>query len=68
MASTMPEKDVFSAVRVIEVALIDTGRTIAVQLEKAGGERALILMSLAVCDDLLRQLQQGLPDPDADAG
>lgn len=48
--------------------LIDGGRTVAVQLEKADGDRVVVLLPLAVCDDLLHQLQEALGDSDAGAG
>lgn len=60
----MLENDVYAAVRIVSVSLIDTGRTVAVQLEKADGECAAILLSRAVCDELQRRLNAALDGND----
>lgn len=55
----MPDSDppyVFAAIRVINVETIDGGRTLAVRLQKADGEGAVVLLSLPLAQDLSSQL------------
>lgn len=47
---------VFAAVQVVSVEPIDGGRTLAVRLQKADGDEAVVLLSLPLAQDLRGQL------------
>lgn len=46
---------VFAATEVSGVEMIDGGRTLAIRLQKADGDGAVVLLSLRVAEDLNRQ-------------
>lgn len=51
---------IFAAIRVLSVEMIDTGRTAAVRLQQADGQETVVLLPIAVADDLQRQLHAAL--------
>ncbi|WP_264046841.1 hypothetical protein [Methylobacterium flocculans] len=56
--SDSSKPDVFAAIRVLGVELIDGGRTLAVRLEKATGTEAVLLLAQPVADELFRQMAE----------
>ncbi len=48
--------DAFAVGRVLNIELIDSGRTLGVRLEKADGTEAVLLLSQVVASDLHRQI------------
>ena len=56
--SDSSKPDVFAAIRVLGIELIDGGRTLAVRLEKATGAEAVVLLAQPVADELYRQMAE----------
>ena len=56
--SDSSKPDVFAAIRVLGIELIDGGRTLAVRLEKATGTETVVLLAQPVADELYRQMAE----------